>query len=167
MLNKYESSKIYKIVSKNYDKFYIGSTCKSINDRLYQHLANYKNYKNNKYNYVSVFEVLDKDDFEIFLIEEINCNNKMELLKREGEIIRANKDNIVNKIIAGRSVKEYIKDNYDKIKRYYDDRRDLLNEKARTKFNCECSGRYTYARKAQHYKTACHKQYIEKLQKVI
>jgi hypothetical protein len=164
---KFQYSKIYKIVSKNFDKYYIGSTCKSINDRLYQHLANYKNYKNGKYNNVSVFQVLEKGDYEIILIEELNCNNKQELLKREGEIIKQNKEFIVNKLVAGRDAKQYIIDNYEKIKQYLDKNRQKLNERARTKYNCECGGCYTYARKAGHFRTKLHTDFINNIQQNI
>jgi hypothetical protein len=45
----------------------------------------------------------------IELIEEVKCNNKMELLKREGELIREHYDNIVNKSRPNRTKEEYNK----------------------------------------------------------
>jgi hypothetical protein len=44
------------------------------------------------------------------------CENKEQLNKREGEIIR--EIGTLNKKIAGRTQKEYIEDNKDKIKEY-------------------------------------------------
>ena len=53
------------------------------------------------------------------LYENYPCNNKKELERREGEIIRQFKAdinyNVINKAIAGRTHKEYTEDNKDKI----------------------------------------------------
>lgn len=52
----------------------------------------------------------------IELIEDFPCETKAELLKREGEFIR--EMDCINKHIAGRSKKQYVKDNAEKVKKY-------------------------------------------------
>jgi hypothetical protein len=52
------------------------------------------------------------DDVRIELIEEFPCENKMELNKREGHYIRTLE--CVNKLVAGRTKKEWREDNKEK-----------------------------------------------------
>ena len=54
------------------------------------------------------------DDAYIELIEECPCNDKNELNRREGQMIR--EMNCVNKRIEGRTGKEYREDNKEYIK---------------------------------------------------
>ena len=91
IVNKYQEAKIYKIVDQNSNKIYIGSTCFSIEKRLYQHEANYKRYLVGGYNYVTVFDIMRGNNYRIELIEAYRCNDKKELSRREGEIIKINK----------------------------------------------------------------------------
>ena len=56
--------------------------------------------------------VLECDDYKIELLEEYPCNNKEQLLKKEGEYIRNNE--CCNKYIPDRTRKEY-KKQYTKI----------------------------------------------------
>ena len=168
--NKYKNSKIYTIRSYQMEKYYIGSTTQPLHKRLYDHKSNYKSYQNQKKNYVTSFEVIKYDDCYIELLEEINCDNKEELIKREGEWIRANLNDVVNKKIEGKTLKEYrvdnadkIKqyriDNADKIKQYYIDNIDKINAVKKVKFICECGGKFTNTNKAQHFKSKKHTNY--------
>jgi len=58
-------------------------------------------------------EILQYPDAYIELIENFPCENKEQLNKREGEIIRSM--DCVNKRIAGRTMPEYRKDTKDRI----------------------------------------------------
>ena len=73
----------------------------------------------------------DWDNWYIELYEEYPCNNKEQLEKREGEVIR--EIATINKNIAGRTMKEYYQDNRDEIiehnKKYYQDNRDEIAKK--------------------------------------
>jgi hypothetical protein len=134
--NKYHKSKIYTIRSYQTDKYYIGSTCDALHKRLYGHRRDYKNYLNDKYNFVTSFDIIKYEDNYIELLEEYKCENRNELTKREGELIRKYKDEIINCKIEGRTQKEYYEDNKDKIKEYYkkygkeyrNDNKDKLKE---------------------------------------
>ena len=148
----YKNSKIYTIRSHHTDKIYIGSTCNELRKRLHQHKYKYKYYLNGKYHYTSSFEIVKYDDAYIELYEYYPCNNKVELLKREGELIR--KLDCVNKQIAGRSNKE-------KCKEYYKTNKIKILEKQRTiKYNCICGNIVSYNGKARHQRTIKHRTYI-------
>tara|TARA_R110000782_G_scaffold243051_1_gene329592 strand:+ start:68 stop:604 length:537 start_codon:yes stop_codon:yes gene_type:complete len=104
----YQKGKIYKLWSpqSEEDEVYYGSTCDDLRFRKSKH-------KNN-YNTCSSKILFEKyDDVRIELVEDYPCNNKAELNKKEGEYIREN--NCLNKRISGRTQKEYIEDNREKI----------------------------------------------------
>lgn len=111
----YKNGKIYTIRSHQTDKFYIGSTTQPLSKRFHCHKSKYKNYLDGKTNYITSFDIIKYGDAYIELLEAYPCDNKMMLLKREGECIRA-EPNCVNKFVAGRTQREYKIDNADKIK---------------------------------------------------
>ena len=115
--NKYANGKIYKIVDNAYTGCYIGSTIQPLSSRMSTHRANYKSFKEGKYHFVSVFALFDMFDLEnckIELVEDFPCDNKEQLLKREGEHIK--REDCVNKMVAGRSKNEWYVDNRDHVK---------------------------------------------------
>lgn len=126
--NRYHRGKIYAIRSHQTPDIYIGSTCNTLTKRLSEHKSYYK--KNNRY-YTS-FEILKYPDYYIELIEEFKCENKMELTRREGEIIRAT-ENCVNKVVAGRTINEWREENKEDIaqkkKIYYQDNKEYFSQK--------------------------------------
>ncbi len=107
-MNKYHNSKIYTIRSYKTDLYYIGSTTQSLSQRMAGHRGHKKDTK--------ARDILIFDDAYIELLENIKCENKEELTKREGELIREHKNNIVNICINGRTYKEYYDENKDKLK---------------------------------------------------
>ena len=82
---KYEHSKIFKIVCDETNKIFIGSTVqKYLSSRLSQFKLLHKNYKNNQSRiYREVFQVLEKESYHIELIENYACKNKLQLRRRE------------------------------------------------------------------------------------
>ena len=113
----YKQGQIYRLWSPHTDKFYIGSTCNMLAKRFYEHHNGYKKYVNSETNYTTSYELFELgiDDVKIELMELYPCNSRSELNRREGELIRQHKDNIVNRGIAGRTRQEYEKDNKEKI----------------------------------------------------
>jgi hypothetical protein len=102
----YQQGKIYAIRSYLTDEVYIGSTTTALSQRMAIHRDVAK-----KDGLCSSKNILQKDPKAyIELIEAYPCNNREELCKREGEIIRAT-NNCINKSIAGRTVKEWYQDN--------------------------------------------------------
>src|SRR3990167_3714003 len=110
----YQNGKIYTIRSHKTDKVYVGSTTQSLSCRLAEHRHDYNRYLAEKYSYVTSFEIIKLGDAYIELVEDVPCKNKEQLLRREGELIR--EMNCINKCISGRSIKEYLVANKDKIR---------------------------------------------------
>lgn len=84
-MNKYQRGKVYKLISEQSDKVYVGSTCEpTLARRLATHRADYKYWLNgSRKGYVSSFEILQYDDCKIILIEDYPCENKDNLRSRE------------------------------------------------------------------------------------
>ena len=99
--NKYNNSFIYTIRSPHTEKFYIGSTTQKLCKRFANHKSDYNLYVNNKKNYITSFKIIELGDSYIELLEEMNCDSKIQLEMREGELIRLHKDLCINKNMAG------------------------------------------------------------------
>lgn len=174
----YSQGKIYAIRSHQTDDIYIGSTIDTLARRMVGHRQAYKRHQNGKTNFVSSFNIIKYDDAYIELMEECKCENKAQLHKREGQLIRENA--CVNKLIAGRTKAEHYQDNKEAIleqkkqyhqdnkgrkkeynKQYREANKEKIREKKSKKFNCECGNTYTRGHKARHMKTKIHKAHIE------
>jgi hypothetical protein len=129
-MNKYQHSKIYKIMDSNGEMVYIGSTTNPLCVRFSNHKCSYKSRANNNTVYI-IFDKYGIENCNIHLIEEYPCNSKQELERREGQIIKSFK--CVNKYIAGRTQKEYYIDNkarhQELMRLWYIRQRDILKEK--------------------------------------
>ena len=120
---RYKRGQIYTIRCKyDDDMIYVGSSINTLAKRMGQHR------RTSVKNATSLYRVVqgDWDNWYIELYENYSCNNKQELVKREGEVIR--EIGTINKCIAGRTNKEYYQDNRDQIienvKQYYHDNRE-------------------------------------------
>ena len=123
----YQTGKIYKIINPHTDKCYVGSTTlKYLSSRLGQHVYDFKKSKNMSSEYI-----LELGNYEIVLIELYPCNSKDELHARERYYIE-NLD-CVNKIIPGRTTKEYYQENKEIIikqhKEYVIENKDKISER--------------------------------------
>ena len=108
-MNRYEKGKIYEIVDVGYTMTYIGSTCEPLCNRFAKHKQKYKQYTNNKADcdrrVNRIFDEYGVENCKIELIESFPCHTREELLRQEGKHIREN--DCVNKIVSGRTQKEY------------------------------------------------------------
>ena len=120
--------RIYKITSSNTDKIYIGSTTKKLTERLRKHKNDYNCFKNGKKHFIKSYDILEKKDYEIQLLEKIEYETKKELLEREGYYILKYRDICVNICIPGRTKEQYRKDNANKMKQYRIDNADKLKQ---------------------------------------
>lgn len=136
----YANGKIYTIRCRSDDTLiYVGSTTQELSQRLAKHRSDCK-----KGRCCSLYNKIinsNWDDWYIELYEVCSSNSKEELGKKEGEVIR--QIGTINKNIAGRTNKEWYKDNADKIKEirkeYREDNADKIkeNKKEYSKKNAE------------------------------
>ena len=175
-MNRYEKGKIYKIVSVDYSKCYIGSTTESLKKRFERHRGKYKEYLKGGADNTRAYWLFDEvgvENCKIELIENYPCNSREELERKEGEYIKNTK--CVNKVIAGRTRQEYKKDEYD-YKSYQEQvYRELHPEKrkewAKASYKrrkdklsqlhlCGCGKYYTYYHKKRHEKSQYHQNWL-------
>ena len=116
-MRDYKKGKIYKLVSDQTDKIYIGSTCEPILcRRLAKHRSDFKLYLKGKSHYVTSYELVKYNDCKILLLEKYPCESSDELLARESHWIKKFKSKCVNKYIPARTKKQFYEDNAEKIK---------------------------------------------------
>jgi hypothetical protein len=122
---RYQRGRIYTIRCRYDDSLiYVGSTIDKLAKRMSNHRLDKK---------CSLSKLVNGDwnNWYIELYEEYPCNNKEQLEKREGEVIR--EIATINKNIAGRTRKEWCEENHDEIreqkKKYHQDNRDEILEK--------------------------------------
>jgi hypothetical protein len=120
-----------------------------------KHRISYRQWINNKKKYLTAFEILKYDDCYIDLLEIVNFDSKDVLYNRENHFIRkmdsVNKNSPGAYITLGRQA-------YNK--KYHKDNLDLRHAYKNKKNKCQCGGRYTNARKARHYKTNLHREWL-------
>ena len=142
-------ARIYKITSPKTDKVYIGSTTKTIEQRLRKHKTNYNSYLNGKMpKNITSYEIIKHGDAIVELVEEREFKDMKEMLERERFYIE-NVKNTVNKhtpITTEEEKKQYIIDNKEKV-----------NEKK----PCVCGGFYTSKHKGQHMKGKQHMNHMK------
>jgi hypothetical protein len=141
----YSKGKIYKICSDDPDitDVYIGSTVQGLSARFRCHINKY-NKGNSSYSSRVLFANYGVDKFHIEQLEACNCESKKEMHVREQYHI----DNYVcvNKkraFTSEESQKEHLKlyrENYaiehgDKIKARLEETRDIMNARARERYN--------------------------------
>ncbi len=96
------SGKVYKIVSDSTTKIYIGSTIKTLKERLEEHENDYENWFNSEFKgyYCTSFEILKYGNFKIFLLEEGIYSCIKDLLKCEGSYQIKNYYDCVNSVVS-------------------------------------------------------------------
>lgn len=126
---RYKRGIIYTIRNiKDDTMIYVGSTINNLYKRLYSHKQDY----NKKLN-ISLYSYIENNDWTdwyIELHENYPCNNRKELNRREGEVIR--EIGTINKNIPGRTRKERYDNNIGNIK-----------EKAKEKEECNICSAFT------------------------
>jgi vacuolar-type H+-ATPase subunit H len=168
---RYENAKIYVVRCKNDDTLvYVGSTITTLGKRFTNHKISKKC---SLYKYVNG----DWDNWFIELYEEYPCKNKYQLRRREGELIR--QIATINKVIPGRTLKQYRQDNRDKLleqlKQHYQDNREVRLEKQKQHYqdNREKIKEYyqdnrdeILEQKKQYYRDNCEKIVEKHKQKI-
>ena len=106
----YQNSKIYKIIDNTNGNNYIGSTTLALSKRLAHHRGAYKIFLRTDKGYITSFEILKNENFDIVLLEEVNCENKEQLHAKERHYIESI---ICIKYIPTRTREEYKETNKD------------------------------------------------------
>ena len=183
---KFQNAKIYKVVDIGYNKCYIGSTCDTLIKGMTSHRNQYKGFikgrEKKKVMFYDLFNEYGVENCKIELIEYYKCDTLQELERREGEHIKNNES--VNKIVAGRTRKEYYHDIKDKqsefMKKYYKQNREKIKEinkeyykqhqdtmkeymrnYANKKTLCGCGKEYQRGNKHHHEKSRHHQKWLE------
>lgn len=174
----YKTGKIYTIRNNNDTSLiYVGSTCNSLHKRLNGHKNSSEQDNKKTFPFYKTVNG-DWNGWYIELYEYCPCENKQQLNRREGQVIR--EIGTLNKTIAGRTDREYYYDNKEKKteykKEYYEENKELISEKNKeyykknkeliTKKNkepytCKCGVKLTTNGKAKHERTKKHQLYIK------
>ena len=85
--NRYNNSKIYKLIDVTNGYYYIGCSCLPLSKRLYYHKDKAKQQTQRKvYKY---FNSINWENVKIILFQELYLNNREELLRAENDVIQA------------------------------------------------------------------------------
>ena len=133
-----QRGRIYKLVSFETDKCYIGSTTRTyLSERLGTHKGDYRNYQQGKRrSNLSCFELLQHSDCKIILIENYPCDSRYELEARERYWIEQEPTS-VNKNISTRTTKEHYeakKTFRENSKKYYEEHKEQIKEYKKQKY---------------------------------
>lgn len=164
----YSKAKIYTIRYRGDDSLvYVGSTVQSLSVRMAEHRRKYNVENRQEYNMLLYIKMRETNinDWHIELYEEYPCENKEQLCKREGQVIR--EIGTLNKKIEGRTRQEWCIEHADKIKehkkKWYQDNIDKIKEKKGQKYTCECGSTIRNDKKSKHIKTKKHQDYLNNL----
>ena len=131
----YQQGKIYKIVCNTTGLIYVGSTCKQrLSQRLTKHVAHYKQYLKGNYNKCASYDIIEKGNYEIILLESCPCETNDELLKRERHFVESLECVNINKPFSTiedkrESWRKFYEAHPDKIKAYKQEYREKNVEK--------------------------------------
>ena len=110
----FKNAKVYKIVDNTSDMFYVGSTCRTLENRLKGHESAFKTYqKGKKTRCLTSYKILINKNYKIELLENFPCENSKQLLQREGYYIQQNI--CVNKYLPCRTQSQYKIDNAENV----------------------------------------------------
>ena len=104
--NRYQQGKIYRIVCNTTGEQYYGSTIEpTVALRLAGHKSTYKRWKNdNTAGYTTSYQIIERDNYEIILVELYPCLSVMELRMRERFFVETN--DCINKSLPTKTLAE-------------------------------------------------------------
>ena len=158
--NRYKNGKIYTFRNINDNNLiYVGSTIQPLYKRFHGHKNNCFNEKSKEYNkilYKQIRETNNINDWYIELYENYPTESKELLLKREGEIIR--EIGTLNKVVNGRTSKEYYNDNKNKISERH---KEYQKEYDKIKVICSCGEEVNKHHIKRHKRSNKHNQLLK------
>jgi group I intron endonuclease len=188
MSQDFSKGKIYKITNDYNDDVYVGSTCDLLTKRFSGHKKSLTNDKQKNRPLYVLMNDIGFERFRIELVEEYPCQDKYQLRQREGHWIR--EIGTLNKLIAGRTVKEYKEDNKekiqeknkeyreqnkdkikqyreenkDKIKEYYEDNKEKIQQYYKKQITCDCGCIVVKSQLLRHKKSNKHINLMKTIQ---
>ena len=155
----YNESMIYKLccLDTTIEEIYIGSTT-NFNRRKAEHKQVCNN--THKYGYnIKVYQFIRDnggwDNWDMILIAKVNCNDKLELRKKEREYMEEYNPSLNIKKAHGdkEERKEYCK-------KIYETKKEEILEKAKVKVSCECGAIISKGVIPRHKRTKKHINFI-------
>lgn len=163
----YSKGKIYKIVCNITGECYIGSTTKKyLSQRLVQHKSTYNFWLKNPTPtpHSSSFRIIERNSYDIILIENFPCNSNDELRARERYWYEQIPNiNIKKPFLTDKERADYFNAEQRK---YYNNNKEVISQKAKEKVQCECGSIVRKSDIADHYKTITHQEFITGKQKI-
>eukprot|EP00732_Lithocolla_globosa_P007216 Lithocolla_globosa_v1_NODE_8967_length_761_cov_131.483003.p1 type:complete len:157 gc:universal NODE_8967_length_761_cov_131.483003:664-194(-) len=153
----YTNGKIFKIVSDEIDSVFIGSTCQPLYKVKSDHKCNYikwlENGKQGRFSHS--YDIIKYGDYDVILIEEYECDNRDQLLRRERFWMEELREKCINFKKSRRTEEE------DEIKR----RNPGFVFDNETVF-CECGLTYKRKHRGRHQRTKIHENNMNELLKL-
>lgn len=148
----YQQAKIYRIISNQTDKVYIGATCNPLSKRMADHRSAYRYCLTSGGPRMTSFEILQYDDAIIVLVEDCPCENIEQLRRCERAHIE-NTPHCVNKQHPGRTIDEWREANKEELvikrKAHYEANKEAVIANAKVYYEAN-RDEITHSRR-QHY----------------
>jgi len=148
----YNETIIYKLCCRNTEikDIYVGHTC-NFNRRKHEHKKCCNNLNRRDYT-IKVYKFIrdngNWDNWDMVMIEQYPCQNKLEAEKRERHWIET-LNSTLNQVIPSRTKKEYKK-------KYHEENIEKIKENRSKKIVCECGCEITNHCQARHKKSNKH-----------
>ena len=156
--------KIYKIIHDQSNICYVGSTFDELRNRFRQHKNSNGKHSTSLTPFITLYGI---EHFKIILIKEYEVIDRDHLKVYEqlwiNKLQCINQSNPFNCCLKQRSSeysKKYYAANRDKISDHKKQYRASIQTKLKTKHQCECSGQYTYANRAAHFRSKKHVKHL-------
>lgn len=153
---------IYAIVCRITGEMYIGSTSKHVQFRLEQHKS--------PFNKCSSKQIINRNDYDLKILETLTANNKNEILLRERHWLdqsRISGGTVVNKsnpVRTEEEIKAYTKQYQDSHKDYFKAKRIEHQAKWQADYVCPCGTLCRLINKNRHEASKEHKKYVTALE---
>ena len=148
----YEDAKIYRLVFTGTDAVYIGSTCGTLQRRMWHHTHSAK-YEETQKQTAACRYIREAAATTIELIEDFPCESKEQLAARERHWIEST-PTAINTNIPGQTWQERREKRIDEHKAY-------MKAYAAERYTCECGREISRAEKARHNKSKNHLAFLE------
>lgn len=165
----YKNGKIYMIYpcveGADEGDIYIGSTTTLLAKRMAGHRNSFKFHISPCTSSSILFDKYGVENCKIELVIDFPCDSKRELNREEGRRIREQK--CVNKLIPGRTRKEYVEDNKERIRKerveYAKQNATRTKECRSEKVICDCGCELTKYMLPRHQKSQKHLERMAEL----